>query len=112
MNNAELNVYNKIKQRTMIELPCKVSDTVYHYSQFLGAIFPYFVISLNIGYIGKNKTYWNYEAIYNDEETDKLIEEINFCPEDIGETIFLTREEAEEKLKEGKLCQTHFLVGT
>lgn len=91
---------DKIEQGTLIELPCKVGDTVYHYSRIFGAIFPYFVESLNIGCIGKDQTYWNYEANYHNEETDELIDEIDFCPDDIGETVFLTREEAEKRLKE------------
>ena len=82
--------------------PCKVGDTVYYFSRDLGAVFPYFVENLNIGSMGKNKTYWNYEANYHDEETDELIDEIDFDLDDIGKTVFLTREEAEKALKEAE----------
>ena len=80
--------------------PCKVGQTVYHFSRDLGAVFPYFVENLNIGSMGKNKTYWNYEANYHDEETDELIDEIDFDLDDIGKTVFLTRHEAEQALAE------------
>ncbi len=80
--------------------PCKVGDTVYHFSRDLGAGFPYFVENLNIGSMGKNKTYWNYEANYHDEETDELVDEIDFDLDDLGKTVFLTKEEAEKAFAE------------
>lgn len=79
--------------------PVSVRQSVYHFSRDLGAVFPYFVESLNIGSLGKNKTYWNYEANCHDEETDELLDEIDFELDDIGKTVFLTREEAEQALK-------------
>ena len=80
--------------------PCKVGDMVYHFSRDLGAVFPYFVENLNISSMGKNETYWSYEANFHDEETDELIDGIDFDLDDIGKTIFLTREEAEKALEE------------
>lgn len=79
--------------------PCKVGQTVYHFSRDLGAVFPYFVENLNISSMGKNETYWSYEANFHDEETDELIDEIDFDLDDIGKTVFLTREEAERALE-------------
>lgn len=80
--------------------PCKVGQTVYHFSRDLGAVFPYFVENLDISSMGKNETYWSYEANFHDEETDELIDEIDFDLDDIGKTVFLTRDEAEKALAE------------
>lgn len=91
---------DKIEQGKIVELPCKVGQTVYHFSRDLGAVFPYFVENLNIGSMGKNKTYWNYEANYHDEETDELVDEIDFDLDDLGKTVFLSREDAEKALAE------------
>lgn len=88
------SVIDKIEQGTLIELPCKVGDTVYviyQYSDFLGkedepfieeAIAKFFIYDENkmkivpSGY-GERSEYW-YRVL----------------------DIFLTREEAEKKLEE------------
>lgn len=84
----------------VVVLPCNVGDTVYAFSGDFGVILPYLVGSLNIGYMGKSGTYWNYEANCHDPETDELLDEIDFEIDDIGKTVFLSREEAENVLKE------------
>lgn len=86
--------------------PCKVGQTVYYFSRDLGAVFPYFVENLNISSMGKNETYWNYEANFHDEETDQLIDAIDFDIDDIDKTVFLTREEAEKALERSENEQT------
>lgn len=77
-----------------------VGQMVYHYSPDLHGVFPYFVENLNIGFLDKGRNYWTYEANCHDEETDELLDEIDFDLDDIGKTVFITREEAEQALKE------------
>lgn len=79
--------------------PCKVGDTVYAFSGDFGVVLPYFVENLRIGFMDKNRNYWCYEANCHAEETDELLDEIDFDLEDIGKTVFLTREEAEGVLR-------------
>lgn len=74
---------NKIEQGTLIELPCKVGDTVYQFDNG-GEIYELFILSITIY---SNKIY--YETIG-----------IDFDNTAIGQSIFLTREEAEARLKE------------
>ena len=80
--------------------PCKVGGMVYAFCKDFGVVLPYFVENLNIGFMDKNRNYWTFEANCHSEETDELLDEIDFDLEDIGKTVFLTREEAEKALKE------------
>ena len=73
---------------------------VYVFCEELGGVFPYFVENLNIGFMDKDKNYWTYEANCHDEETDEFLDEIDFDLDDIGKTVFLSREDAEKALKE------------
>lgn len=83
-----------------IELPCKVGDTVYYFCTTFGTVLPYFVETLNITYYDKNKVCYQYEAnCYNNEENE-IIDGIDFEPDDIGKIVFLTKEQAEQRLKE------------
>lgn len=85
---------------TIFDLPCKVGDTVYRFCEALGAILPYFVETINIFYLEKNQNNYIFEANSHSEYDDELLDSIDFDVDDIGETVFLTREEAEAKLKE------------
>lgn len=78
--------------------PCKVGDTVYSYSGDFGVVLPYFVENLTIAYLEENKFCYTYEANCNND--DELLDSIDFNCEDFGKTVFLTRVEAEQKLKE------------
>ena len=90
---VELIVYkNKIEQGLMIELPCKVGDTVYKVMPIGGVrrIVEFTVSRISITnevciFFKKNKNSWH-----------------EWCtkPQHIGKAVFLTREEAEAKLKE------------
>jgi hypothetical protein len=84
----------------VVVLPCKVGDTVHSFSADFGVVLPYLVGTLNIGYMGKSGVYYSYEANCHDPETDELLDEIDFEIEDIGKTVFLSRAEAENVLKE------------
>lgn len=80
----------------------KVRDTVYHYCDEFHCVLPYFVESFQIGCLDKDRDYWYWEANSHAEETDELLDEIDFDLDDIGKTVFLTKGEAEAKLKELK----------
>ena len=64
--------------------PCKVGDSVYRPSDCLGVV-QFVIISFNI---------YESEMFFTDDS-----ENIIYLP-DIGKTVFLTREEAEQALKE------------
>ena len=80
--------------------PVKVGDTVYHFSEDFGTVLPYFVDNLSIGFMDKTRNYWVYEANCHSNETDELLDEIDFSLDEIGESVFLTEDEAEKALAE------------
>ena len=82
--------------------PVFVGQMVYHYCPDLGGVFPYFVETVNVGYLGKERNYWTYEANCHDEETDEFLDGIDFDLDDFGKTVFLNREEAEQALEKMK----------
>lgn len=84
------------EQGRLLRLPCKVGDTLYRVNK--GAKEPVImmrIIQLYIKQIHKDRTVMRIDAI---NDTD--MGESCYLPYDIGERIFLTREEAEAKLKE------------
>ena len=96
-----LETYGKTWQfREYARPTCKVGDMVYAFCKDFGVVLPYFVENLNIGFMDKDKNYLTYEANCHDEETDEFLDEIDFDLDDIGKTVFLTKEEAERALKE------------
>lgn len=86
----------------IVELPCKVGDTVFAFCDFYGVVLPYFIETLDISYYTKNENCYQYEANSTNAEQNDLIDSIDFLLEDIGKTVFLSREEAEKALKEDK----------
>lgn len=90
----ELKKYKDLEEQgLLVKLPCKVGDTVYVLTMDLVSEFKITAIFLDIH---GTYFYWlfYYCGIY--ERTSGFSE----C--DIGKTVFLTREEAEEKLEEMK----------
>lgn len=84
------------EQGLLLQLPCKVGDTLYRVNK--GAKEPVImmrVIQLYIKQIHKDRTVMRIDAI-----NDADMGESCYLPCDIGERIFLTREEAEAKLAE------------
>lgn len=82
---------SKIEQGTLIELPCKVGDTVYRVTQSYrsaGQVTPYIVKEIII-----NKKGVSYLTIAL-KGTQSITCKVK------SETVFLTREEAEKRLKE------------
>ena len=87
---------DKLEKGTLIELPCKVGDKAY-------VIKNNKIHTKDIVYYNKihsriaeqNEEYWHCV------DKDRIsINAITFYPEDIGKTVFLTKSEAEQKLKE------------
>ena len=98
LNCSKLADY--LLEHGVIVLPCKVGDTVYSYCETFGVILPYFVESVIICYYDKNEIVYQYEANCHNSEEDELLDDMDFEIDDIGKTVFLTREEAERALKE------------
>ena len=100
---TKADLYEKLKdyedaeeQGLLLRLPCKVGDTLYRVNK--GAKEPVImmrVIQLYIKQIHKDRTVMRIDAINNADMGESC-----YLPCDIGERIFLTREEAEVKLKE------------
>lgn len=81
-----IDLFKKFASGKLIELPCKVGDTVYH------------ILGLNEEKIKKAKvTNLEYNLKYNE-----WIVFFDYLDGVLGKTVFLTREEAEKKLEEWK----------
>jgi hypothetical protein len=101
-------LYEKLKnfedleeQGRLIKLPCKVGDTVYHecpYSTLLVGVQSYQITNIMISQNKKGEWTRKYRAMLlrNGKTADK---QINFEFNDIGKTVFLTKEEAEKALE-------------
>ena len=95
---AEVEPYKAYKdleeQGLLVRLPVKVGDTVYEVQKLRKRIQPYTIISIHIsrcsvliGWVIEGD-----EGIYSNTN--------GFCDYAIGKTVFLIKEEAEQKLKE------------
>lgn len=85
----------------MVRLPCKVGDTVYAYCKELSKVLPYFIEQIIIDYDPDNKNgYWVFNA--DSSNNEELLDSIDFTLDEIGKTVFLTREEAGKALEEDK----------
>ena len=80
-----------------IELPCKVGNTVYSHCKSVNQIIPYEIEDVHI-----DKEQTRYFATAFDVYYNEYLDEIEFTEDDIGQTVFLTKSEAEVKLKEMK----------
>ena len=90
--------YFKDRNR-FVELPCRVGDVVYSYCEELYRILPYFIEQIIISYDSDspNNEYITFNGISSN--SSELLAEIDFTVDEIGKTVFLTREEAERVLK-------------
>lgn len=84
-----------------IELPCKIEDTVYHYCKLVNQIVPYVIEDIHI-----DKEQTRYFATAFDVYYKEYLDEIEFAEDEIGKTVFLTKSEAEQKLKEKNNAKT------
>lgn len=78
-----------------IELPCKVGDTVYHYCKSVNQIVPYVVEDIHIDKEQTRDFATAFDVYYKE-----YLDEIEFAEDEIGKTVFFTKSEAEQKLKE------------
>ena len=79
-----------------MELLCKPGDIVYHYCEELHEILNYTVYIINV--FSENSII--YRADSYDEENEEALSEIEFESKDIGKTVFLIKEQAEQALRE------------
>ena len=88
------------EQGRLLKLPCKVGDTVYYISE--GFVEPCTIEVIFLAdYTDKNgNCSYMAEIHYDREDCPYVSTEIYFT--DIGKTVFLTKSEAEAKLKELK----------
>lgn len=80
-------IEDKIEQGLMVELPCKVGDTIYRAKRFYGGYW------IDVNTIVKCEIFEVSTRFYDDNDNE-------FDIEQIGKSIFLTKAEAEAKLKE------------
>lgn len=78
-----------------IELPCKVGNMVYAYCSAVNQIVGYSVEDVHID---NEKT--RYFATAFDVYFNEFLDDMEFDEDEIGKTVFLTKSEAEQKLKE------------
>lgn len=88
-----VKVIAMIKQNRLIELPCAVGDTVYR--AILGKVYEYTVGSFLVDENGA----WGMSLLFEQEEKKFAA---NMDCDNLGKTVFLTKEEAEAKLEELK----------
>ena len=89
----ELKSYKDLEEQgLLVRLPCKVGDTVFRINE--GAKNP--IIELTVTQINIIRKSYNLEVVDRDGG------ELMYFKNDIGNSIFLTREEAEKKLEEMK----------
>lgn len=86
--------FEKDKSR-IVELPCNVGDTVYEFYKPVNQIIPYEIEDIHI-----DKEQTRYFATAFDIYYNEYLDEIDFNEDEIGKTVFLTKEEAEKALKE------------
>lgn len=82
----------------LFKLPCKVGDTVYDID--LGNPIPYKITGFSLGEIDEDYDIPDTKELYFFAQS--TIAEQRFPISEIGETIFLTKEEAKQVLKEGR----------
>lgn len=82
------------EQGLLLRLPCKVGDKLYRITPYVKEqIITTHVLQMNI------KQFFNEKIIVRIDVMDKMGESCYFL-DDIGKNVFLSREEAEAKLKE------------
>lgn len=79
------------EQGTMIELPCKVGDTFWTFTEESRGVYDGDVVDIQVEKI---------EIRFNDGKPYFYIDNMEFDIDCLGKTIFRTREEAEKKIKE------------
>lgn len=101
-----LNLATKLKdyedleeQGLLLRLPCKVGDALYYPSGYFNIVIPVRLNEIVMSFVGLDTYSFQYNCCSFDECGD-VYEDYEFDLNDIGKTIFLTKSEAEQKLKE------------
>lgn len=92
------------EQGRLILLPCKVGDTVYFIDRTYNRTIREFIDFVNIGYVKAIKFSARPTKVtieYDDGRGQGRCKGADYHASNIGKTLFLTKEEAEAKLKEG-----------
>jgi hypothetical protein len=102
--NRLADLEDKIENGTLVELPCKVGDKVYaphwHFGEW-DKIVPYQITNITITQNKKLEWTKKYRAmeLVEGKTTDW---QLNFAFDEVGNKVFLTKAEAEAKLRESK----------
>lgn len=89
----QLEEYQQLEEQgRLIKLPCKVGDTVYGINIDRNIVYALKIISVRI---------YSYAIYFDYQLIDGIYKNIvSFADGNIGKTVFLTKSEAEAKLKE------------
>lgn len=87
------------EQGRLIKLPCKVGDKLYYTDSYCNTVISVRLNEVIIQFVGINNYAYQYNCCSFDECGD-VYEEYEFDNNDFGKTVFLTKSEAEAKLKE------------
>lgn len=92
---SKLVTYEDLEEQgLLLKLPCKLGDTVYEVQEIRKRIQPYTIISIHIS---RCSILFGWEL----KDGKGIYSTVNgFCDYAIGKTVFLTQEQAEQKLKE------------
>ena len=98
------NLIDAEEKGLLLRLPCKVGDTVYHekkYATWLRGVNEYQITNIIVSQNKKGIWTKKYRAmmLLNGKTTTTSVD---FSFEDIGKTVFLTKEEAESALEKMK----------
>ncbi len=97
---TQLKEYQQLEEQgRLLKLPCKVGDMLYYPDKEFNIIIPMRLTEIVIKFNGLDTSSCQYDCCSFDECGDAY-EDYEFDDEDIGETVFLTKSEAEAKLKE------------
>ena len=86
----------------LVEMPCKVGQTIYYHFQFRNKSILPFTRKAKVKkiYCSNNKMKFVIDAELIDAKEKGIMKSFDF--EDFGKTVFLTKEEAEKALKGGE----------
>lgn len=86
----------------LVEMPCKVGQTIYYHFQFSNKSILPFTRKAKVKkiYCSNNKMKFVVDAELTDAKEKGVMKSFDF--DDFGKTVFLTREDAEKKLEELK----------
>ena len=87
------------EQGLLLRLPCKVGDILYYPEECFNIVIPVRLNEIVMSFVGLDTYSFQYNCCSFDECGD-VYEDYEFDKCDINKTVFLTKAEAEQKLKE------------